>query len=63
MYSKDEHEKRKQAVEQINEYDRFISTQILNKFCNVCIRKLNLESNFYEVYQLIPRDAFLIKKC
>ena len=26
----------------INEYERFVSTQVLNEFCNVCIRKLKL---------------------
>jgi predicted nucleic acid-binding protein len=48
MYSKDEHEKRKLAFEQINKYDRFISTQILNEFCNVCIHKLKLELLYIE---------------
>jgi predicted nucleic acid-binding protein len=43
IYSGDEQGKRKQAVTQIDKFDRVISTQVLNEFCNVCIRKMRME--------------------
>ena len=41
LYSEDEFEK--QSISQIfvDKYNCIISTQVLNEFCNVCIRKLN----------------------
>jgi predicted nucleic acid-binding protein len=42
IYSGDEQDKRRQAVEQIDRFDRVISTQVLNEFCSVCIRKLQM---------------------
>jgi predicted nucleic acid-binding protein len=43
IYSDDEQDKRKQAITQIDKFDRVISTQVLNEFCNVCIRKMRME--------------------
>jgi predicted nucleic acid-binding protein len=42
LYSDTDTSKRKQVVQTINRYERFVSTQVLNEFCNVCIRKLKL---------------------
>jgi predicted nucleic acid-binding protein len=42
IYSNDEQDKRKQAIAQIDKFDRIISTQVLNEFCNVCIRKMRM---------------------
>jgi predicted nucleic acid-binding protein len=42
IYSEDERDKRKQAIAQIDRFDRIISTQVLNEFCNVCIRKMRM---------------------
>jgi predicted nucleic acid-binding protein len=44
MYSVDEPTKRKHAIIQVNNYDRFISTQVLTEFCGVSIRKLKMNS-------------------
>jgi predicted nucleic acid-binding protein len=43
IYSNDEQDKRRQAVLQIDKFDRVISTQVLNEFCNVCTRKMRME--------------------
>jgi predicted nucleic acid-binding protein len=43
IYSDDEQDKRRQAIAQIDKFDRVISTQVLNEFCNVCIRKMRME--------------------
>jgi len=42
LYSDSEPEKRAQAEHILDEYERFVSTQVLNEFSNVCIRKLKL---------------------
>jgi predicted nucleic acid-binding protein len=42
LYSDSEPEKKRQAKLSINEFDRFVSTQVLNEFCNVGIRNLKL---------------------
>jgi predicted nucleic acid-binding protein len=42
-FSKDDKVKRKEAIKQINHYDRVISTQVLTEFCNICIRKLMMD--------------------
>jgi predicted nucleic acid-binding protein len=42
LYSNSEPEKKRRAAHAINEFDRFVSTQVLNEFCNVGIRKLKL---------------------
>jgi predicted nucleic acid-binding protein len=41
LYSDTEPEKRARVLESINKYDRTISTQVLNEFCNVCLRRMN----------------------
>jgi len=40
----DDNEKRFRAYEVIKRYDCQISTQVLNEFCNICIKKINLTS-------------------
>jgi predicted nucleic acid-binding protein len=40
LYSNTEIDKRDRVLSVIDMYDRIISTQVLNEFCNVCIRKL-----------------------
>ena len=42
LYSDTDISKKKQIIQAINQYERFVSTQVLNEFCNVCIRKLKL---------------------
>ena len=42
LYSDSEISKRSRVIQEINQYERFVSTQVLNEFCNVCIRKLKL---------------------
>jgi predicted nucleic acid-binding protein len=42
-FSKDDNIKRNIAINQINHYDRFISTQVLTEFCSVFIRKLKID--------------------
>jgi predicted nucleic acid-binding protein len=44
MYSVDEYDKGTHALKQMNDYDRFISTQVLTEFCGVSIRKLKMKS-------------------
>ena len=41
LYSQQEPEKQQAVIAAMNQYDRVVSTQVLNEFCNVCIRKLN----------------------
>ena len=40
LYSDTDMPKKEQIIHTINQYERFVSTQVLNEFCNVCIRKL-----------------------
>jgi predicted nucleic acid-binding protein len=42
LYSASEPDKQQKAELAINSYDRYVSTQVLNEFCNVGIRKLKL---------------------
>jgi predicted nucleic acid-binding protein len=42
LYSDTDTIKKERVMQVIDEYDRFVSTQVLNEFCNVCIRKLKL---------------------
>jgi predicted nucleic acid-binding protein len=39
LYSDADALKKEQVLRAINLHERFISTQVLNEFCNVCIRK------------------------
>ena len=48
LYSGTDTGKRRQVTEAINRYECFISTQVLNEFCNVCIRKLKLPTSSIE---------------
>ncbi|MCL2153774.1 MAG: PIN domain-containing protein, partial [Oscillospiraceae bacterium] len=43
LYSQQEPEKQQAVIAAMNQYDRVVSTQVLNEFCNVCIRKLNFQ--------------------
>lgn len=40
LYSETDTTKRKQVFVAINTFDRVVSTQVLNEFCNVALRKL-----------------------
>ena len=44
LYSWDEKEKQQAAYNAIENHDCIISTQIINEFCNVCIKKLGLSA-------------------
>ncbi|MDR1785173.1 MAG: PIN domain-containing protein [Spirochaetaceae bacterium] len=50
-YSDDDPVKKRKAVQTLNEYHSFISTQVLNEFCNVCIR--DLERSESEIQECI----------
>jgi predicted nucleic acid-binding protein len=41
LYSEDETHKKNASQKAIDKYDRIVSTQVLNEFCNVCVGKLN----------------------
>jgi len=42
LYSNTDVFRKEQVILTINQYERFVNTQVLNEFCNVCIRKLKL---------------------
>lgn len=42
LYSDTDTDKRAKVIRAINQYECFVSTQVLNEFCSVCIRKLKL---------------------
>ena len=42
LYSEDEAEKQALAYDAIEKYDCITSTQVLNEFSNVCIKKLGI---------------------
>jgi predicted nucleic acid-binding protein len=42
LYSEINTVKHQHLLKVINIYDRVVSTQVLNEFCSVCIRKMNL---------------------
>ena len=46
LYSDTEPHKCARILSVINAYHRVVSTQVLNEFCNVCIRKLKLPVPF-----------------
>jgi predicted nucleic acid-binding protein len=41
LYSEDENEKQIIAQKAVDKYERVISTQVLNEFSNICIKKLS----------------------
>jgi predicted nucleic acid-binding protein len=51
LYSEDESQKQKLAEQCFSQYEGMISTQSLNEFCNVCLRKL--KRNIYEIGKAI----------
>jgi len=42
LYSDSEKDKQQKAFKEINKYIRFVSTQVLTEFCNICLKKLQL---------------------
>ena len=48
IYSGTETQKRNDAMRTINLYDRVISTQVLNEFCNVCLKKIGIPKPMVE---------------
>jgi predicted nucleic acid-binding protein len=54
LYSKNDTEKQKQVINLLSNYDCFVSTQVLNEFCNVAIKKqgkqiLEIDKNIDEI--------------
>ena len=43
LYSKNEAEKQEQVLDTLSNYDCFVSTQVLNEFCNVAIKKQKMK--------------------
>jgi predicted nucleic acid-binding protein len=44
LYSADEPDKRQKVIAAFNDYDCITSTQAINEFSNVCIKKMNKKS-------------------
>ena len=42
LYCGDDDSKKETVIRTINLFERYVSTQVLSEFCNVCIRKLKL---------------------
>jgi predicted nucleic acid-binding protein len=42
LYSDTDTIKKERVIQTIDDYERFVSTQVINEFCYVCIRKLKL---------------------
>jgi predicted nucleic acid-binding protein len=54
LYSKNDPEKQEQVIYTMSNYDCFISTQVINEFCNVAIKKqkmrfLEISKNIDEI--------------
>ncbi|MDR0321055.1 MAG: PIN domain-containing protein [Treponema sp.] len=49
LYSEDELQKKNISQKAVEKYDCFISTQVLNEFCNVCIGKLHQSTDEVEL--------------
>ena len=49
LYSEDEFEKQSISQIAVDRYNCIISTQVLNEFCNVCIKKLNKTADEIEL--------------
>ncbi|MDR0446095.1 MAG: PIN domain-containing protein [Oscillospiraceae bacterium] len=70
LYTDDEPEKRECAVNAINAFDCFLSTQTLNEFCNICTKKWRLPlsdirralKRIYSCGTLLPIDFGTIDK-
>jgi predicted nucleic acid-binding protein len=60
-YSSDETAKHQKAVNSLLIYDCLISTQVLNEFCNVCLKKLNIP--VFEVNDTIERILAICDLC
>jgi predicted nucleic acid-binding protein len=65
LYSEDEIEKRNLSQMAVDKYDCIISTQVLNEFSNVCIKKLALSPDMVclAVEEIIEQcDVVLLEK-
>jgi predicted nucleic acid-binding protein len=62
LYSEDENEKQVVAQKTVNKYECIISTQVLNEFSNICIKKLFKTSEEIElaIDEMIEQCAVLI---
>ena len=58
LYSEDEPEKQFIALKAVDKFHCVTSTQVLNEFCSVCLRKLGISSN--EILQSIKE---IIENC
>ena len=45
LYSDTEQNKKLKVIKVLSQYECVISTQVLNEFCNVCIRKMKIAVN------------------
>jgi predicted nucleic acid-binding protein len=61
LYSEDEPEKRSVALNIFDRVQCVTSTQVLNEFCSVCLRKLKMPSN--EVLQSTGVVVCILKIC
>jgi len=51
LYSADEPDKREKVILVFENYDCITSTQVINEFCNVCIKKMH--KNIYDIMAAI----------
>jgi len=42
LYSDHEIDKKQKAIKEFENSERFVSTQVLTEFCNICLKKLHL---------------------
>ena len=69
LYSTDEDIKKEKAIEAINEYDSYTSTQAINELSNVLIKKFNMKTEdiknvvdeIYSNCEVITLDSTIIK--
>jgi predicted nucleic acid-binding protein len=53
LFSIDEPLKRQRSIQALNDYDCQISPQVLNEFCNICIKKWKFSAE--EIYAAISK--------
>jgi len=58
LYSEDEPQKQSVALKTIDKNHCVTSTQVLNEFCSVCLRKLGMHSN-----EVLPSINEIIENC
>ena len=58
LYSDFEPDKKKISLNEFNKYDRFVNTQVLTEFCNICLKKLSLSTS-----EINSALSTIISKC